>query len=162
MIKFERSTEEINKIAKETESSRPILSRLKTKTIPDEQQWQIIEERYDNKYHFNKEGNLIIDNSIKYNNKTIKYYGQEKVLEWLKQDEKRLKKFQRGHIWLNGVIAEAIIHIPSPHGNYTSQTIKSGGLYGIESDTSTEYIKEVEKEELQEVKSILKKLNVVL
>jgi hypothetical protein len=55
----------------------------------------------------------------------------------------------------------AEILIPNETGNiWTSQTITSGGLWGIESDSSASYLKEIEDQELEDLKTQLKALGI--
>lgn len=68
-----------------------------------------------------------------------------------------MESLSRGDWHFIGIRAEAEIGLPT--GTYSSaarggeehvlcQTVTSGGLYGIESDSDAEYIKSVEDEEL--------------
>lgn len=59
-----------------------------------------------------------------------------------------------------GIRAEAKILIPTEPGNYIVQEINSGGLWGIESDASEEYIEEIAEDQIEEVKRHLEVLNV--
>lgn len=65
--------------------------------------------------------------------------------ESVEQDYKRLEAYNRGVWEMVGVYAVAEVIV-----NEVIQTIRSGGLWGIESD-SWEYFKEVEKEQLAEL-----------
>ncbi len=71
------------------------------------------------------------------------------------QDFERMQDLDRGEWCFVGVRADAQILIPNgSQGSSTIQTITSGGLWGIESD-SGEYFKEVEKEQLDELRDQL-------
>ncbi len=62
--------------------------------------------------------------------------------------------------WYVGIKAEAVIHLPiSKHSNKV-QTIDSGGLWGIESDSEVSYREEVAREQVAELKGYLETLNV--
>ena len=76
---------------------------------------------------------------------------------FLDQDEfeDRKEAFQRGDFSFVGVRAEAEITVDG-----ITQTIVSGGLWGIESDAGDEYIKEVGGEEYTDLRRILKTLGV--
>jgi hypothetical protein len=67
--------------------------------------------------------------------------------------EERYQQFHNGDFGFIGIRAEAEI---VAHG--VCQTITSGGLWGIESDSDRSYLSEIEQEELQELKAILQSL----
>lgn len=78
-------------------------------------------------------------------------------LSWLEQDcfahdgygAARLASY--GHDWhMIGIVAEAEITVAG-----VIQTITSGGLWGIESDSSDDYLREVADEELAALRDIL-------
>lgn len=83
----------------------------------------------------------------------VEQYGSlEKTDEnYAKQDFERMEALNRGDWSYIGIIAKA--EIVSPHG--TCQTIHSGGLWGIESDSDAKYLVEVENEQLDELKNEL-------
>jgi hypothetical protein len=70
-----------------------------------------------------------------------------------RQDYERMESLNRGHWYFIHIRAEAKIVI-----NNVIEKISSGGLGGIESDSGEEYFKEIEKEELTNLTSILKEL----
>jgi hypothetical protein len=70
-----------------------------------------------------------------------------------KRDYERMESLNNGNWCYIGIRAEAEINI-----NGVIQYITSGGLYGIESDSGRDYIEEVEKEELKDLKDQLKEL----
>jgi len=70
------------------------------------------------------------------------------------QDYKRMTDYGNGWACV-GVRAEARIAIPNGNGSATLQTIKSGGLWGIESDSGDDYFTEVGNDELADLKTQL-------
>jgi hypothetical protein len=66
------------------------------------------------------------------------------------RDYERMESLQRGDWYYIGIRAQAEIVIDG-----TCQTITSGGLWGIESDSDESYLKKIEQEELSELRSIL-------
>jgi hypothetical protein len=72
------------------------------------------------------------------------------------EDFKRMESYNRGHWHYLGIIAKA--EIVSPQG--VCQTIRSGGLWGVESDSGHEYLAEVEGEELAALKAELTALGI--
>jgi hypothetical protein len=78
-------------------------------------------------------------------------------ISFLEQDEfeERLAAFKRGEFDFVGVIAEAEVEIES-----TVQTIRSGGLWGIESDSGEEHIVSVAIEEYEQLRKVLKTIGV--
>lgn len=64
--------------------------------------------------------------------------------------EDRLDQYRRDVFSFIGIRVKASVQI-----NGTIQIIESGGLWGIESDSDESYLREVEQEELSEVKQTL-------
>lgn len=73
--------------------------------------------------------------------------------EDLEEDYKRMEAYNAQEWGMCGVWAEAEICV-----NGVIQTIKSGGLWGIESDSDEAYFVETEQAELHELTKILAKL----
>ena len=69
------------------------------------------------------------------------------------QDKKRLEAYYNDEWYFIGIQAKAKIRI-----NGISQTINSGGLYGIESDSGDEYFDEVFEEQKEDLKNNLLEL----
>ncbi len=69
--------------------------------------------------------------------------------------ERRLGQYERGYFWLIGIWAEADVVI-----NGTIETIRSGGLWGIESDSDQAYLNDIIKEELDDLRSLLSEIGV--
>jgi hypothetical protein len=67
--------------------------------------------------------------------------------------EDRYQQFQNGDFRFIGIQAEAEIVIDG-----VCQTITSGGLWGVESDSDRSYLSEVEQEEVEQLKAILRSL----
>jgi hypothetical protein len=76
---------------------------------------------------------------------------------FIDQDEfaDRREAYQRGDFTFVGVVAEADVVIEG-----TVQTLKSGGLWGIESDSDEAYIEEVALEEYNGLRDVLKAVGV--
>lgn len=77
--------------------------------------------------------------------------GSPADLSWLEDDssreaEDRLAEFHRGDWWMVGVRAVAEIRTPYGQGWIVS-TMKSPGLWSVESDSSRDYLKAVYEEE---------------
>ena len=73
---------------------------------------------------------------------------------YIEQDYARYEAYNRGEWQMVGVWAEAEVII-----NNTVQKIRSGGLWGIESDAG-EYLDEVAQEQLNELRDILASMDV--
>jgi hypothetical protein len=81
----------------------------------------------------------------------------EEVRKYVAQDYARMESLNRGDWSYIGIKAEAEISIPS--GSYsTLQTIHSGGLWGIESDSDKSYFAEVQADELANLRAQLSAL----
>ena len=76
---------------------------------------------------------------------------------YLEQDEfeNRLAAYKRGEFELQGVRAEAEVVIEG-----IPQTLTSGGLYGIESDSDDEYFDEIVAKEWETLRAVLKTVGV--
>jgi hypothetical protein len=76
---------------------------------------------------------------------------------YLEQDEfeERLAAYEKGEFALVGVRAEAEVAIDG-----LSQTLKSGGLYGIESDLEQDELDDIATEEWTRLRTVLKTVGV--
>ena len=75
---------------------------------------------------------------------------REEAERYADQDKKRLAAFYNGDWWMIGIYAEAKVYI-----NDTRQKIRSGGLWGIESDSDERHIRETAKEQVAELDDTL-------
>jgi hypothetical protein len=75
--------------------------------------------------------------------------------EYKDQDEARRKEYENGDFSFVGVRAEAEVVVEN-----VIQTITSGGLWGIESDSGEGYIDDVALEEYDNLREILKAIGV--
>lgn len=69
--------------------------------------------------------------------------------------QKRLDQFYCGDAWFEGCYAEATVSYPignHPCEHRRLESFKSGGLWGIESDSGDDYKKDIEAEELSGLK----------
>jgi len=68
---------------------------------------------------------------------------------YLYQDgfEDRRQQWLDGQFHFIGIYSKAIVQL----SDSLMQTIKSGGLWGIESDSSRDYLKEIEREEINQL-----------
>jgi hypothetical protein len=84
---------------------------------------------------------------------TLPEYTPEDVRKYVAQDYARMEALNNGQWEFIGIRACADVTI----GN-TRQSIYSGGLWGIESDSEASYLKEVESEELASLRETLYEL----
>ena len=89
----------------------------------------------------------------------------EDVRKYVKQDYERMESLYAGNWSFIGIKAKAEIQIGSSRGVtsagnavYIPQTIHSGGLWGIESDSEESYLRSVEQEELSDLRTQLYEL----
>lgn len=92
------------------------------------------------------------------------YAGGEKVgtkeyYEYGMQDYKRMESLNNGNWSYIGIYAKAEVSYDIGQGSRRIETLESSGLWGIESD-SGDYLKEVEKEQLEDLKEHLKAFGV--
>jgi hypothetical protein len=88
----------------------------------------------------------------RYFNTSGNYTGEpmEDIIRYTKQDYERMEALNRGVWEFIGIGAKAEVVIGS-----VCQTITSGGLWGIESDSEEDYLKEEEENQLAELRGIL-------
>lgn len=109
----------------------------------------------------------------RYFNPSNNYKGEspENIRKYTRQDYERMESLNTGNWCYIGVRADAsvIFGAPNPKEHataprnlpnfcFTPQTITSGGLWGIESDSDKAHIAETEQEQLSELKDQLKAL----
>lgn len=83
--------------------------------------------------------------------------GTKNYQKYGKQDFERMESLNSGNWYFLGVSAVAKIGVSFDGGkNWKLDTITSGGLWGIESDSDRSYIEEVEKEQLDDLFAVLK------
>lgn len=93
--------------------------------------------------YVNSKDELIDDNTAK------------EVRKYVLQDYERMERLNAGDWYYIGVIAQAHVATPDTFG-YTEQVIRSGGIWGIESDSDRSYLQAEEEEQLSELRGILK------
>lgn len=147
-------------------TDRAVLSGIEVKHLIDEcpdlsyleSDYEYTEASRDDEGRFTP-AHLTIKSSCQFSQKDVEEDGIAKVLGWIRQNEERLEAYNRGSWWCVGIVAEATILLP--HGTARKiQTISSGGLWGIESDSSNDYFKSEEDGQIDEVLGYLKALNV--
>jgi hypothetical protein len=90
-----------------------------------------------------------------------KYFNAENVenMKQAKENYKRIMDIENGNIQIYGIKAEAEIATSLenvyPAGNWLINHLSSGGLWGLESDANEADFKEVEAEQLDELKDVL-------
>jgi hypothetical protein len=91
----------------------------------------------------------------RYFNPSDNYKGEpaEEVRKYVRQDFERMESYNRGHWCYVGVYATAAVTIGD-----SVQTIRSGGLWGNESDSDRSHFEEVEAEQLSELRGTLRML----
>jgi hypothetical protein len=75
--------------------------------------------------------------------------------DYAEQDAERREAYRRGDFSMVGVVAEADVVIEG-----ITQTLKSGGLWGTESDSGEEYIQEIAADEYADLRKILTSIGV--
>ena len=95
-----------------------------------------------------------------FNGPVENYFGlpEEDIRKCVRQDYERIKSFHRGDWYYIGITAKAEIAIPTTPGNAIVQTITSGGLWGVESDSDKVYLESIKQEHVAELKDQLKGL----
>lgn len=79
----------------------------------------------------------------------------DEVQKYVRQDYERMQLLHRGDWSYMGIRADAEYHIDTGHGHSIIQSVTSGGLWGIESDSDASYFAEVEADELAALRTQL-------
>jgi len=111
-------------------------------------------------YHYGTDGSNWSHVSEEDRQKIIDQYGSiwEACIAYAERDKERLEAFNRDAWNMIGIRAIATIHIPINYNSTNLQTISSGGLWGIESDSDEKYLKDIGKEQVEELKGYLRTL----
>ena len=75
-----------------------------------------------------------------------------------KADEARLAAYNRGDWYMRGLFVEARISVPIGGGSFALYTLRSPGLWGVESDCGASYENEVWQEEEHALRAALKEM----
>ena len=148
-----------NKNGKMSESKRAKVVKIEVKRIIDEDpDLSFLETTPEG--HYGTDGSNWGHVSEEDKQKVISQYGSiwNACIEYTKQDKKRLDDYNRGVWEMIGIRAVATIHIPVNDNTVKIQTIDSGGLFGIESDSDDSHIHEIWKDQIDEVKKYLRTL----
>jgi len=137
---------------------------------PDSTEWEALDEAIailtglqDDAMECDCHGGDMSRNEYRYFNGPIENYkgeSPEDIRKYVRQDYERMKSLNNGNWQYIGICAEAEItaHTFDSHDGLITQTITSGGLWGIESDSDKDYLNSVEQEELASLKSELRAL----
>jgi len=89
--------------------------------------------------------------------KVVWHIDPEADTSYLEQPEfaDRRAAYQRGDFDFIGCTARAIVEV-----NGTRQIVESAGLWGVEDDSSTEHMREIEAEQMAELRMILATLGI--
>lgn len=82
--------------------------------------------------------------------------GSKKYREYSLQNFKRIERLNSGDWNYISISAEARVLTSYDGTNWLINTLSSGGLYGIESDSDEDYLKTIEDEETDSLKDVLK------
>lgn len=154
-----RTFEEIKELSEKCNHNQAILAKIYTEHIEEESpdlSW--LETKLD------ENGNII--SSSRYTQEELDK-NREEYEKCIKEDQKRLDSY--GQTWnMLGIQAVAQIYIPfellTMNGkviHFLIQNLTSAGMWGIESDSSQEYFKEIEKKEVENLKRQLSILQVI-
>lgn len=77
----------------------------------------------------------------------------EENAKYMQQDSERLERYNAGYWCMYGIRAECEYYLPNDDGSSAIvQTLTSGGLWGIESDSEKSYFEEIGRDELAQLK----------
>lgn len=80
--------------------------------------------------------------------------------DYIAQDQKRLRAYDRGEWWMTGCVAFAMVSTPCGSGSRRLQEFQSGGLWGIASDESPEDKRSFEAGQLHDLRDHLESYGV--
>lgn len=94
---------------------------------------------------------------------TYPYFNADNVenMEDAQQNYDRMMQFEKGDVYCIGIKAIAEVHTSENGNTWLINHIESGGLWGIESDSDAEYLREVEQDELHELRKTLKAFGLI-
>lgn len=78
--------------------------------------------------------------------------------KYAKQNYERIMQYERGNWSMYGIKAEAKIATDAGYESWLLNEITSGGLWGLESDMDDASFKQVEDEQLDELKDVLRQI----
>ncbi len=127
---------------------KPRIDKITIIREPDEDGCEsYLHTEYDEKTHK-------IIKSMRYSDKDVETYGWNRVLQWILEDHKRLDEY--GQTWHTiGIHAEATVSYSVDNRFRRGDALSSSGLWGIESDSSEDDFKEIEHEQLDDLKEHL-------
>ncbi len=85
---------------------------------------------------------------------------EQMARQYVREDYNRMKALDAGEFCFIGIQAEALVSYDEGQGNRRLEWFTSGGLWGIESDSGPEYLADVERQELADLKQHLEKFNI--
>lgn len=87
---------------------------------------------------------------------------EELARKYCREDFERMKALNRGDWFFIGIRTTALVRYPvdDQSMNYRVERFDSCGLWGVESDSSEAYLKEIEQEELDNLKSHLESFGI--
>lgn len=80
--------------------------------------------------------------------------------KYIQSDYERSERLNAGDWCYMGCYAEAVVSYPTGSGNRRLETLRSGGLWGIESDSDAKYTSEIEVQELADLKGHLEQFGI--
>ncbi|MBV6489846.1 MAG: hypothetical protein CNCCGFBP_00220 [Fimbriimonadaceae bacterium] len=79
---------------------------------------------------------------------------------YAKQDAERLAKFRFDDWWFEGCYAVAEVLYEASPGCFRLDVLRSAGLWGIESDSGSDYVRSIESDELADLSSHLERFGI--
>jgi hypothetical protein len=81
--------------------------------------------------------------------------------QYCRRDWDRMEQLAEGHWSVIGIVAEATLHHLDSDGNLQHvETVRSSGLWGVESDSPIGHLAEIELEQKEELRQLLEDLDV--
>jgi hypothetical protein len=141
-------------------SNKPTVTKIVIKrTLEDQPDLSYLGD-FTNDYEKAEEGDIVIDRFPEGEPRggEYRYFIAHNVSndKEARDNYARVMQFVSGQVGAYIISAEAYILVPDGRGNFMTQTISSGSIGGIDTDSDESYIKETEDEQIAELQSQLK------
>lgn len=140
--------------------------RLRAGEDENNTEWESLDESFDCLVQLQNDltecdcgGHNVSSRELPYFNPCDENYKGESeadIRKYCKQDYERMESLSRGDWGFLGIYAVAEVGVPrGAGGDLLTERLRSGGLWGIESDSDRSHFSEVEKEQLAELREVL-------
>lgn len=107
-------------------------------------------------------GPFAVDRKKEMGRNEFRYFNAENVenMKEARENYARAMEFEKGNVSMMGIHAEARVITGGP-SEWLINTIHSGGLYGIDSDSSAEYLADIAREQIAYLRDTLHEFGII-